>query len=379
MKVRRVEIKIYAFDGKGANIYTFKYPEYNISFRINQTDSDKTDSASVAIAGIDKSTYGVFRMPNKSDYDNGHMVEIYHGYDDYLELVYRGKASSVDYDFSDGQQVLAFVLGQENRKFNTMAKPVSTSGSITLKELCGLITKTYTTDSGAQYMIALAPDVPNNLSVGKIGGTMPLSEFLNTSLPEEYGYYIKIDKIFIYSKKGQNSGGDEYVMFSQNGLLRYPIQSTRDKDKNEFNITTILIPQIKCGDVIKIPVDEYWYSKFDTGNYKRFVVKGYNSSFNEIGQTELRCIEETDDEVATAKAKSEENSKLGVRGSGIGVPPIVAGGGAGGGGGSSWGDEDSGNGNNGEDIGDSSSGNSEEFKATWNDDGSITYTFKKGG
>lgn len=262
------------------SIYTFSYPETEISFKVSQTDTNSPDNCFVKISGVSTNTYSVFDTEKNKKYNGTQRVDVFYGYDDDLSLVFSGTIDRVTYAFENGAQSIMMLITKNSRKFNKMIKSVSMSGSQTLKSAVDEICKThgYTAKYGAGNF--------ESIGVGKVCITGTIKDGLKSILPSGYDYYCKEDEVFVYSLENTKVTR-EIVFHSKNGLLAFP---TEDSNQKATTIKTILVPNIESGMVIKIPVDDVWYSFDDTGVYKEYVVKNYSSSFgNGIGVSEFEC------------------------------------------------------------------------------------------
>lgn len=296
MRVRRVAVKIYKNVDSTKEIYTFRYPEANIAFKINQIDSKRPDACIVKIEGVDKKTYSIFKLPEAKDYNDKYVLEIYHGFDSNLNLVYTGTISRVIYSFNGGKQVLSMVADKNMTKFTKNVLAISLSGENTL--LSAL--KHIATKFG--YSLSVSDKVNTQETIKRFAITGSCENCLDALINTKHKYSVDDKNIKVYDSISDNKfisytegasspieskKRSEYTAHVNNGLISYPSDDTED---DKYNIKTILLPEIKTGDVIKIPVDKYWYSDFDTGNYRNFIVNKFNSVFlNGLGTTEMEC------------------------------------------------------------------------------------------
>ncbi|MGL5717663.1 MAG: hypothetical protein ACRCX2_31920 [Paraclostridium sp.] len=282
MKIRTVKVVINKYDGQDLGIYTFRHPDSRIDFQVRQIDSEEPDSGYIKIYGVSRETYSIFKIPEKSDYTNGHTVDVYYGYDYNDVLVYSGKVTRVIYDFSSGDQTLTLLIDKDTKKANNMVKSISTDGKVSLGQAFTIFRDEY------GYDFLYENSISTSISVGRISLTGSITDAMKSILSKDYSYYIDDKKIYVYNKSKATT--KEVMMFPGNGLLEYPSEDTKNE---KFRIKTTLIPEVESGMVVKIPVDKYWYSNKDTGNYRKFTVGNYTSSFSKgLGTTELECTEE---------------------------------------------------------------------------------------
>lgn len=280
MKIRRVVVNIYQ-DGKqgGEYTYTFSYPETNISFKVSQTDSEAPDNCFVKIDGVSRETYGIFNTEANKKYSGVQRVEVYYGYDENLSLVFSGTIDRVSYLFNGGSQTLMMLVTKNTRKYNNNIKSISMSGNQTIKSAVDTICKTF------DYQVSYGEGDFESISAGKVCSTGNIRKALSECLPDGFGFYANETTIFVYHKDRRVP--NEATFWPQNGLLAFP---TEDSKGEATTIKTTLVPNVESGMVIKIPVDEYWYSFIDTGVYKSYVVNSYSSEFqNGIGTTTFEC------------------------------------------------------------------------------------------
>ncbi|MGL5803121.1 MAG: hypothetical protein ACRCX7_11105 [Cetobacterium sp.] len=280
MKSRKVIVNVYQ-DAKsgGEYTYTFNYPDSNIMFKVSQTDSENPDNCFIKISGIDKRTYSIFNTEKNSQYTGTQRVEVYYGYDSDLSLAFSGTIDRAVYTFDGGSQTLMLLVTKNTRKFANMIKSVSLSGKQTISDAVSNICREF----GYKYKFGEGDF--SSVSIGRFCATTTFSDAMKSVLPKDYGFYTKENEVFIYHK--DKSVPNEIVVWSQNGLLAYP---TEDSKQETTTIKTILMPNIESGMKIKVPIDEYWFSPVDTGTYKTYIVNNYNSVFqNGIGTTEFEC------------------------------------------------------------------------------------------
>lgn len=281
MKVRTGEVIIYSV-GKEKNAeYTYKFPDTRIDFKISQVDTDAPDACFVKIYGVSRETYGVFKPTGKGEYDKNYRVDITYGYDNDNEVVYSGTVTRVTYAFEYGAQVMTILLSHDFEKFSKVDKTVSTNEKTTIGEAMSILGEKY------GYRVTFADDVNTSVVVGRISYTGALRESISGVLPSKYKYYIDEHKIHVFYKKKYIQR--EITLCMDNGLLSFP---TEDTDQEKFRIKSILIPFVESGMIVKVPIDDNWYSLVDTKRYRSFVVGNYTSTFsNNLGTTEMECSE----------------------------------------------------------------------------------------
>lgn len=289
MKIRRVVVKIFQeqtkrihsqIDEVKETAYTFSYPETKMDFMVSQTETDQPDGCFVKIYGVSKETYALFSSVKNKKIDDTQKIEVHYGYDSELSLVFSGTIDRATYSFSDGAQILTLLISKNARKFVNVKKPISTNESQTIKSALEIIGKEY------GYTVRFGSgDTFGSVSIGRFCHTGTVKSALKSVLPAEYGYYINENEIYVYHK--DNSTPREITIWSQNGLLAYP---TEDSKQEKTTIKTILIPNVESGMKINIPVDDIWFSPINTGKYRTYVVGNYVSSFQGgIGTTEFEC------------------------------------------------------------------------------------------
>lgn len=280
MKIRRVLVNIYQ-DQKSGEQYTyiFKYPETNIMFRVAQVESEAPDNCFVKISGIDKQTYAIFNAEKNKQYTGTQRVEVYYGYDDELSLVFEGTIDRVVYTFDGGSQTLMMMITKNSRKFSNMVKPVSISGKQSIRDAVVNICREF------GYVPGFGEGEYDTISAGRYCATGTFDSAMRSVLTKDYGFYTKENEVFIYHK--DKSVAREVTVWSENGLLAYP---TEDSKQEKTTIKTALMPNIESGMKINVPIDDVWFSPYDTGTYKTYVVENYVSVFqNGIGTTEFEC------------------------------------------------------------------------------------------
>jgi len=295
MQVRTLEIKIYKNQDSKTEVYSFKYPDASMSFKINQIDSSRPDSCMVQIDGVSRATYGIFKLPDKSEYNNKYIIEIYHGINNNNELLYTGDISRVIYSFNAGKQTLKIIADKNIDKFTKNVLPISISGENKLIDILKYITGQF------EYSLYVSEDVNTQEPVTRFGMTGSCEECLQSLLQKKYKYYVDSNAIYVYkdsktevykayigSSVLNSNTKVSYIVHTNNGLLQYPSDDTED---NKYNLRTVILANIKVGDKILVPIDKYWYADYDTGNYKTFIVEKYNSVFqNGFGTTEMECV-----------------------------------------------------------------------------------------
>jgi hypothetical protein len=194
--------------------------------------------------------------------------------------VFDGTIDRAMYSFEGGAQTLMLNVTRNARKFTKQVKPISLTGSQTIRSAIDNICKEF----GATATYSKNGDF-DSINIGRYCGTTTLQEALKEVLPAGYGFYHKEDSIYIYAK--DKSTPTEITIWSENGLLAYP---TEDSEGKKTTIKTILIPGAEAGMKIHVPVDDVWFSPTYTGTNKTFVVHSFSSSFsNGIGTSEFEC------------------------------------------------------------------------------------------
>lgn len=280
MKIRRVVVNVYQDGAKGGEYsYTFNYPDSNITFRVAQTDSEAPDNCFIKINGVDRKTYAIFNNEKNKKYTGTQRVEVYYGYDEDLSLVFSGTVDRVTYSFDNGNQTLTMLVTKNARKFSNMVKSISMTGKQSIKDAVTNICQTY------GYKPTFGDGDFESISAGRVSSTTTFDVAMRSVLPKSYGFYTKEDEVHIYHK--DKSVAREITVWSQNGLLAYP---TEDSKQEKTTIKTVLIPGIESGMKINVPIDDIWFSATNTGKYKTYVVNNYTSTFqNGIGTTEFEC------------------------------------------------------------------------------------------
>ncbi|MGL6100846.1 MAG: hypothetical protein ACRC0G_14655 [Fusobacteriaceae bacterium] len=281
MKTRKVVVLIKQSNTKESKDYEFKfsYPECRLSFNCSQTDKEEAEKCAISVSGISRDTYMMFDSKANSGYLKNQRAEVYYGYDDDLSLVFSGVVERVRYDFADGAQNMIVGITKNNRKFNEAVKNVSLTGKMTLREAIENICMQY------GYKYVADNTMFDSFEIGRYSDTTTLREALRQIIPSSFGYYIREDEIFFFHK--DKSIPKEIVIYGESGLITYPVEDSSGK---HTTIKTVLLPFCEVGLKVKIPVDEKWFSKEDTGNYRTFVVKSYSTNFsNGLGTTEMEC------------------------------------------------------------------------------------------
>lgn len=280
MKTRRVIVKILQ-TGKGTTDYysTFSYPETAMTFKVDARQDDDPVSCTVRIMGVSKNTYGYFSTTNKDKYFSSQKIEVYYGYDDDMSLVFTGGIERAMYAFENGAQTLIIMATRNKRAFGNMVKPISISGKQSLKQALDIIAEQY------GYTIKYGDKVFESISSGRFCFTGTIREALKSILPKWYGYHVYDKEVYVYHI--DKSVPNEITLWFENGLLNYPTEDTKQENTT---IRSTLLPSVEFGTKINIPVDDIWFADYDTGTYKTFVVKTFESSFeNGIGVTTMEC------------------------------------------------------------------------------------------
>ncbi len=295
MKVRRVKVLIKKeTDLKNVagetkyGIYEFNYPETSIEFRVNYSEEDTPSSSLVKIYGADRNTFSLLKTPQKGDYSKVQYVEIYYGYDDNLELVYRGVVNRTMYAFENGNQTLTFLIDHNTNKFFNLAKTISFADKTSLGEALNIVKSKY------EYNVYASGEINKGISIGRFSFVGTVGDCLKEFLPKDYGYKIDVNDIYVYKKSKEkaryyDSTLTDIVLSMDSGLLSYP---TFDSNEEKVSIKSTLLPSVEAGVTIKVPVDEVWFIPEDKGMYRSFSVLKYNTSFqNGLGTTEMECEE----------------------------------------------------------------------------------------
>jgi len=296
MKVRKVTLVIYKqskliknpetgvstpSDSVLYESYRFSYPETKIDFKISSTEKKDPSACLFKIYGVSKDTYSLFKPSKTGDYENTQYVYIYHGYDDNQDLVYSGILNRVIYAFDNGSQTITGLLGQDSNKVVNQSKSISLSRKTTLSEVLDLIGNKY------GYYIKKGEGIEDSMVGSRFTYVGDVIGCLDALLPKEYSYTIKINNIYVY--KTSMSFFTEITLYPENGLLSFP---TEDSKGEKVAIKSILIPKIDTGFIVKIPIDGDFYSKTDTGKYRKFSVLKYSTAFTSgKGITEMECEE----------------------------------------------------------------------------------------
>lgn len=297
MKYRSGKIVIYKNADDRTEVVSFSLPETYFDFIINSMDSKNTDACVVSIYGVDRSTYSSFKLEDITKYSERYVVEIYLGYSGNDSLIYKGVVSRLSYAFNGGRAMMKLVLDDGSIKFNNVHRTISISEKQPIIEVLKTIASSY------DYTLFVNKQFNEALTINRYSFTGSCKDAIDSLLPEYMDYWIKNNHIYVWEKTGASKEGfkkystespdatdtaDRYIVVHvNNGLLEYPNDDTKE---NKYKLKTILVPEIKSGLIIKIPVDNGWYASYDSGVYEEFIVDKFNSSFSDgFGYTEMEC------------------------------------------------------------------------------------------
>ena len=295
MRYRTGKIVIYKTETDRTVIRSFSFPETYFDFKISQVDENSTDVCMCKIKGVDRSTYGLFKLKDESEYKERYYAEIYLGYSGNNDLIYRGSVSRIVYAFNKGAQELKFVLDDNTIKFTQDTKQISIASETFLLDVLTAISKTF------EYNLYIDSHVHTLQSVKRFSVTGTCKECMDSIIGDDLDYFVRDKNIYVRKrgfipkyhlyKYGQKSNVEvkirSIVLHVNNGLLAYPDDDTKD---NKYNLKTIIIPDLSVGQIISIPVDKDWYTDYDSGTYVNFRVVNFSSSFtNGFAMTEMEC------------------------------------------------------------------------------------------
>ena len=269
-------------------IISFTFPETHMEFKISEIESDRPNVCSLKIYGVSRETYSLFHNKNFAKWGIEQFVEIYSGYDRDEELVYRGTLSRVRYNFDYGKQYMEVILDQNIKKYAVQRKSICINKATNVYDAVNILCKEFGYD-----LICNDKDDLKSIQLKNITFNGNLNQCLSQVLNKKMNYYIDNDNFVIYTNN--SSLKKTYRLTFNNGLKSYPILDTNKLDEGEFyNIKHKLIPSIRSGDIVEIPIDkDGLFSDIDTGLYEKYIVQEYTSSFSpESDFTEMECVKQ---------------------------------------------------------------------------------------
>ena len=281
LKKRTCTLKIYqpedSYD-KSRNtlaLYSFRFPECYMEFKISQIDSDAPNNCYVKLFGISTDTYKIFEDSRFKKFGTKQIVEISIGYDREEEIIYSGTLSRVRYNFNYGQQVMELLLNQDIEKYKIQRHSFCISRETSVYEALQTICSMY-----GYSLECLDKDVFKNVRLKPTTLEGSFENCLNTILNKNMYYNIDESKLTVYSTT--KPSGMEYKLGFNSGLISYPTLDTGKIDDGDYyTIKHKIIPSLKLNSTILIPIDKYGlFSPIDTGVYERFVVEQFVSTFS---------------------------------------------------------------------------------------------------
>lgn len=291
LRKRTATVKIYGFDDANAvankdyAVFTFTYPETFMYFKISGVDNEAPNSCYIRIYGISKDTYTKFENQNFKQFNITQKCDIYIGYDKEEELVWNGVVSRVKYDFNFGQQYIEILLTQSTSKFHIQKHSICIQKETNVYEAIGILCDNF----GYKFQCQNIDDFQNlTLKPTTLEGNFRqcLADLLNGKM----AYYVDNDTLITYSTDSYIR--KEYILLFDNGLVTYPILDTGKLDEGDvYTITHKVIPSMRAGARIKIPVDiQGNYAPINTGQYVTFEVDEFITEFsNTNDSTVMKC------------------------------------------------------------------------------------------
>ena len=265
--------------------FTFTYPECHFEFRVSDIESESPSACYLKIPGISKQTYSLFEDKRFAKYGKNQIVEIYFGYDREEELVYRGVVSRVRYHFDFGAQWMELLLDKNMKKFKTQKHSICIQRQSNIFEALSIICDAY----GYTFECPDAQDL-KSIQIAPTTFEGNMEDCLKTVIGNKMSYYVDMDKIVVYSKT--KSINVSYILLFSNGLIAYPVLDTNKLEDGEiYSIKHRIMPGIKVGSILKMPVDKNGdYSENDTNSYEEYIVREYVTNFSSSQMiTEMEC------------------------------------------------------------------------------------------
>lgn len=265
--------------------YTFSFPDCYLEFKISDIEKESPNACYIKIYGISKDTYKLFDDKKFAKFYAKQNAEIYVGYDGTEELVYSGTVSRVKYNFNFGEQSMEILLDKNSKKFKDIIKSTCLRTPMSLFDAVSIICAKY------GYKL-LCPEMPLFKSILIKPTTVEgsLQDCLKSIVGNSGSYYVDTDTIILYSKFKEVTS--IYNLTFENGLISLPSLDTKKENDDEvYRIKSTLIPSMKVGAIIGVPIDSTGdYTSDFTGMFEYFVVREYVSTFSSNSMTtEMEC------------------------------------------------------------------------------------------
>lgn len=262
--------------------FTFNYPQTHMSFSTNSDSSSGSDSSVIKIFGIGAETANKMIISKETEGNFKQKIEIFVGRNKKDSLIFSGYSTSITYVESIRPYV-RIEVSQNEDLFVEKRLNVTLNETSTRKEVAVVIAG----------ILGLTPiwflDEKYNITLGKRTLTGTPKECLLEVFPVEDGIEIlpNGDKIFFYDNTYVFK--KEFILNSENGLTEYP----SIKNKTNYLIKSILIPEIDAMTTLKIPVNEIGeFTAQSKINFRKFRVLNYSFNFEDTKDSTIMECEE---------------------------------------------------------------------------------------